>query len=172
MKNLSFLPIYQAIRGKRIASKKFVLVLFVAMLSAGCAVVGPGPTNIKYSEATATLPLAANAIHTVPTRWYPNTLLGTTDSFHNSSIGGRLFITPERLVFAVYDEPTNNFLQGHEVAFSNVTWMTGKIYGAARIIRFQSNNAVHSFIFGGGTNSDGQELDKDSILEYILGRVQ
>ena len=151
--------------------KKFILVLFVTMLSAGCATVGPGPTNIKYNRAISTLPVATDAIYTVPAGRYPNTLLGDAVSFHNSSISGRLFITPERLVFAVYDESTNNFLQGYEVVFSNVSWMTGKFHGGARIVRFQSDNAVHSFLFGGGTNSEGQELNKDQILEYILGRV-
>jgi hypothetical protein len=151
--------------------KGTVLLMVITVLLAGCATVGPGPTSKNYKQAVKTLPMAADAIYSMPASWYPNTLLGDVDSFHHTSISGRLFVTPERLVFAVYDEPTNSFLQGYEVVFSNITWMTGKIHGVARIIRFQSNNAVQSFIFGGWSNEEGQELNKDQILEYLLGRV-
>ncbi|GJQ50762.1 MAG: hypothetical protein HKUEN01_31480 [Candidatus Kuenenia stuttgartiensis] len=152
--------------------KDTVLLMAVILFLAGCAAVGPGPTGKNYNQAVKTLPMAVDAIHSMPASWYPNTLLGDVDSFYHTSTSGRLFVTPERLVFAVYDEPTNSFLQGYEVAFSNITWMTGKIHGVGRIIRFQSNNSIQSFIFGGWSNEEGQELNKDQMLDYLLGRVQ
>jgi hypothetical protein len=144
------------------------LILFLT----GCAAVGPGPTDKAYKQAVETLPIAADALYTIPATWFPNTLLGDADSFNHTSTSGRLFITPERLVFAVYDDSTNSFLQGYEAVFSNISWMTGRIHGVARIIRFQSNNTIQSFLFGGWTKEEGQDLNKDQILEYILGRVQ
>lgn len=152
-------------------SKGTVLWMAIALFLAGCATVGPGPTGKNYPKAVKTLPMAADAVFSMPAAWYPNTLLGDVDSFHHTSTSGRLFVTPERLVFAVYDEPTNSFLQGYEVSFSNITWMTGKIHGAARIIRFQSENNVQSFIFGGWSKEEGVRLNKDQMLEYLLSRV-
>jgi hypothetical protein len=153
-------------------SRCFVFMMFLILFLTGCATIGPGPTNKNYKRAVETLPMAADALYSMPASWYPNTLLGDADSFNHTSISGRLFITPERLVFAVYDDSKNSFLQGYEIVFSNITWMTGKIHGVARIIRFQSNNTIQSFIFGGWAKEEGQDLNKDQILEYILGRVQ
>ena len=119
-----------------------------------------------------TLPIVSDTIYSMPASWYPNMLVGGTDSFTHIPISGRLFITPERLIFAVYDEPTNSYLQGYEATFSNITWMTGKVHGVMRIIRIQYNNNIHSFIFGGWLGDEEHVSDKDQIFEYILSRVQ
>ncbi len=145
-----------------------VLLLILFLLLVGCAEVGPGPTIPNYQKAIKTLPVAKNAIYTLGAHWYPNTLLGDADSFHHPATSGRLFVTPERLIFAVYDDTTNNFLQAYEVLFSHITWMTGKIFGRARIIRFQADNSIQSFLLWSETENEGQTLDKDEIFEFKI----
>lgn len=138
----------------------------------GCATPGPGATDKNYKKAIEPLQIAGDVIYSIPAWWFPNTLLGDLESLNHTSISGRLFVNQERLVFAVYDEETNSFLKGYEVAFFDIKWMTGKSLGIARIIRFQSNNEVQSFLFGRLTKSEGQELDKDQIMNDILLRFQ
>ena len=155
-------------------SRSFVVLMALISFLAGCATVGPGPTNQNYKQAMETLPMVGDTLYSIAASWYPNILLGDASSFHHgyTSISGRLFITPKKLVFAVYEGSTNSFLQGYEVVFSNITWMTGRIHGVSRIIRFQSNNTIQSFLFSGWTEIEGGEVTSDQILKYILGRVQ
>ena len=148
------------------------LIVITTIILSGCATVGPEPTNKDYSQAITSMPIAKEALYSVPASWYPNTLLGDAMSFHATSTSGRLFITPKRLLFAVYDDSTNSFLQSYEVTFSKISWMTGKYHGVARIIRFSANNTIQSFLFGSWTKGEDAKLNKDQLLEYILGRVQ
>jgi outer membrane lipoprotein-sorting protein len=156
----------------KMKSLGYIVFISLVMVLNGCATVGPSPANTNYKQAVESLSNADDAIDSITASWYTNVLLGDMKSFHNPSILGRLFVTPEKLIFVVYDEATNSFLQTYEVVFSDITWLTSKEHGVMRIIRFQANNTVQSFIFGGWAKEEGQKLEKDQIVEYILGRVK
>ena len=157
-----------------IKSRSFVVLMSLISLLAGCATAGPGPTDQNYKQAVETLPMADDALYSLPASWFPNILYGDFSSLHHSysAISGRLFVTPKKLVFAVYDGSTNSYLKGYEVVFSNITWMTGKAMGLTKIIRLKSNNTIHSFSFAGWMEIEGREVTANEIMEYILGRVQ
>jgi len=146
----------------------YIFAFFITV--SGCAVTGPGPKDPGYSQAARTLRAAKTAIYTISSNWYPNTMLGSIDSFHASSTPGRLFVSPERLTFAVFDDATNSFLLAYEVAHSDVRWLTIKEHGLARIIRLQSGNSVNSFLFGDGETIDGKFIGKDEVAKYLLSR--
>ncbi len=144
----------------------YIFIFFVTV--SGCAVTGPGPKDSGFSLAARTLPAAKTAVYTISSTWYPNTMLGSVDSFHASSTPGRLFVSPERLTFAVFDDATNSFLLAYEVARSDVRWLTIKDHGLARIIRLQSGGSVNSFLFGDGETIDGKFFGKDEVAKYLL----
>lgn len=147
------------------------ICIFAAFVTvSGCAVTGPDPTDPSFSQAARTLPAAKTAVYTISSRWYPNTMLGSVDSFHAKSTPGRLFVSPERLTFAVFDDVTNSFLLAFEVAHSDIRWLTIKEHGLARIIRLQSGNSVSSFLFSNGETIDGKFVGKDEVVNYLLSR--
>lgn len=145
-----------------------IFAFFVTV--SGCAVTGPNPTDAIFSKATRTLPAAKTAAYTISSSWYPNTLLGSIDSFHAKSTPGRLFVSPEMLTFAVFDDVTNSFLLAFEVARSDVRWLTIKEHGLSSIIRLQSGNSVSSFLFKNGETIDGKPVGKDEVAKYLLSR--
>ena len=143
----------------------YIAFFSIVMMLNGCT-VGPSPEN--YKQAVKSISSTNDVIGYSSAQWYTNVLLGSITSFHSPSVEGNLFVTPKKLIFAVYDESTNRFLQTYEVAFSKITWVKGKKHGLARIINFQSNNTIQSFIFGGYVKG----LNKDQLLEYILSHVK
>lgn len=145
--------------------------LFTLMLSS-CAVHGPGPTDVGYPEAVKRFSSAKEAEYILTASWFPNIVLGSVESFGAASSPGRLFITPERLVFAVYDDATNTFLKSFEASYSSIAWVTAKEHGLSRILRLQTNNTVHSFVFATGERPTGQPADKDHVVKYVLGKFQ
>lgn len=158
-------------------SKFSVLLIVLILFSAGCAdFVGPGPTNQKFAKAVGTLPMAPDTLYSTMALWFPNKIFSAADSFGGAVTEGRLFVTPERLVFAAYDQQTNSFLQAYEVSYSNITWMTWRIQLGDKILRIQTNNSVHSFFLfdrEGWSKEGGEGLDiPQKIMEYVLSRVQ
>ncbi|MBL6952421.1 MAG: hypothetical protein ISR50_07295 [Alphaproteobacteria bacterium] len=136
----------------------------------GCALGGPAPDMKGYSHAVKGLPFAKTAKYTMRGSWHPNTLV---DSVGIDTVGtsGRLFVTPEKLVFAVFDKQTSVFLKAFEVSYSNTNWITVKEQGVLRIIRLQTNDSIHSFGFSEGVDSGGQAVDRDEIVKYVIGRL-
>jgi len=149
-------------------SAKYLLVYLLSFILFGCAVHGPAPTDPSYSEAVRNIVSAKDARYILSAAWYPNVMLGNIESFHASSSQGKLFVTPERLVFAVYDDATNSFLKSFEASYSNISWFTAKEHGLSRILRLQTSNTVHSFLFSCGYMENGSPADKDAVVQYIL----
>ena len=137
----------------------------------GCANFCPGPTDKNYNDAIKTIKLYGTAVYNAPGSWYPNTVLGDTSSFHNPSIQGRLFITPERFVFAVYDDQKNSFLKAYELSYTDIKWITGKKHGLSRLLRVQSGNTVNSFSFSSCFRDKEQECNKDELMNYVLDQA-
>lgn len=148
--------------------KRSIYILVFLVSIGGCAVTGPGPTDPSFSQSVHTLPAAKTAIYTVSSNWYPNTMLGSVDSFHANSTSGRLFVSAEQLTFAVFDDATNSFFLAYQIAHSDVRWLTIKEHGLARIIRLQSGSSVNSFLFGDGETLEGEFVGKDEIAKYLL----
>jgi hypothetical protein len=147
-----------------------LLALVFAFLC-GCATVGPGPTDKNYNDAIKTIKLFGATLYNTPGSWYPNTVLGDTSSFHNPSINGRLFFTPERFIFAVYDDQKNSFLKTYELSYSDIKWITGKQHGLSRILRIQSENTVNSFTFSSCFRANEQECSKDELMNFVLDKA-
>jgi len=146
------------------------ICLLVLLSLSGCAVTGPGPVHPDYGGAVRDLPFHEEAVFVVPASWYPNTILGSMSSFHASSTAGTLFITPERLLFAMYDGATNTFVQSITIQYSDVTWITGKQHGLTRILRLRTTETVSSFHFKGGADPSGVPVGKDEVMNYVLDR--
>lgn len=147
-----------------------MLSLFIAVLSTGCATRGPVPSDSSYSQAVRSLSVSRDALYSSSSIWYPNNMLGSVGSFNAEKTRGRLFLTPDRLTFAVYDETSNTFRLGYESLYSKIRWGTIKDLGLSRIIRMQSDNAVQSFAFSDAQNSKGEETDKDEVVKFLVGK--
>lgn len=147
-----------------------ILSLIFAELSTGCATRGPIPTDSSYSQAVRIFPVSRDALYSSSSSWFPNNMLGSMRSFNAEKTRGRLFFTPDRLTFAVYDETTNTFRRGYESLYSNIRWGTIENYGLSRIIRMQSDNAVQSFTFSDAQNSEGEDVDKDEVVKFLVGK--
>lgn len=154
----------------RVSSIILLVVILIAIY--GCATFGPGPTDREYSQAIDKLPVAKIAVYIVPAAWYPSVILGDIESFHSPSVTGTLFLTQERLVFATYDSATNIFLQSFSATYSDISWITTKKHGLSRIIRIQSSNNVHSFVYSSGYKNNGEEADKDEIMHFLLDKFK
>ena len=149
-----------------------LFLLFSVLFLQACVAHSPAPTAAGYSSAIENLSAAQNAKYVVTSNWYPNVLLGSVDSFHASSTHGKLFITPDRLVFAVYDSATKSYLQSYDISYSKITWLTAKEHGRGRIIRLQANNTINSFLFSNGVKPDGHTAHKDEITNYLLEKFK
>ena len=151
--------------------KNILIAITLVFFVTGCAVVGPGPTENGYSNAVQNFTGHKEALYTSGSEWFPNVLLGSASSFNSSYIEGRLFITPERLIFAVYDSPTNSYLEAKDILYSDIDWITGKHHGLSRILRVRTDESLDSFAFSGGYAIDtGENVGKDTIMKYVLGR--
>lgn len=142
----------------------------IAMLCASCAVTGPAPTEAAYSQAAKSLPVAKEAKYSMSAGWYPNTILGSTESFHAKPTPGRLFVTEDRLSFAAYDEITNTFLAAYETSYSNIQWLTLTNLGLSRLVRLQAGNSVHSFAFSAAATGSGSIAEKDEVVRFLSAK--
>lgn len=145
---------------------QFVAHVYIAIfvLISGCATNGPGVVDQDFEKSIQTLNLNDDIHYAIAASWFPNTILGNANSFNNASVEGRLFLTSEQMIVAIYDEPTKSYLEGYSVLFSDIQWMTSKNHGLSRILRFQSNKQVQSFLFG-------NEKDSDNVVEFVLSKV-
>ena len=152
---------------------KMAVILFTILLSlSGCATYGPGPTDIEYSQAINKLPIAKISVYTMKASWFPNVMLGDVMSFHSPSVAGTLFLSQEQMVFATFDSETNIFLQSFSSPYSDMRWITIKKHGVSRIIRIQTNNNVHSFVYSSGSKNNGEDADKDEIMQFLLDKFK
>lgn len=156
-----------------------VVFIILLMIVYGCTTFGskptfgPVPMDKEYSQAINELPAAKIAVYIVPASWYPGVMLGSVMSFHSyGAVAGTLFLTQERLVFAIYDDATNIFLQSFLANYSDLVWITTKKHGLSRIIRLQSNNNIHSFLYTSGYKNNGEDADKDEIMYFLLDKFK
>jgi len=149
---------------------RLVALLLAILMICGCATFGPAPSEPEYSKAIEKLPAAKTAVYIMEAAWYPNIVLGDMSSFHAQSNAGSLFVTPEQLVFAAYDSATDRFLQSFSASYADMGWLTTKQHGLSRIIRVQINNSVHSFLFARGQKSNGEDADKDEVMQFVLNK--
>lgn len=150
--------------------KVSLLVFLCAFLMAGCANFGPDPANPNYAKAIKGLNIQSQVVYAIAGSWFPNTILGSIDSFSNPSSAGTLFVTNDRLVFALYDESTTTFLEAFSVPYSDITWISGDTHGLSYMLRLRTSANVSSFLYTGGVDGNGTLHSKEVVSAYILGK--
>lgn len=149
-----------------------ILVLLWVVLLVGCANAGPNPDDPQYAKAVEKIPAVKNAEYMAVAHWYPNVLLGDFASFNAVPIEGRLFATPDTLVFSVFDLPSKRFLPTNSIDYSAIDWITWKEHGLSNILRFQAENSINSFLFNHANDSSGQSIENSVIQNYITKQHQ
>ncbi len=149
---------------------RYVLLSFFVLISA-CASYGPTVKDSNYKNSISSLGLSGDNMHSIRASWYPNKIIGMTDS-DNPYASGRLYIESEKIIFASYDESVNFYKKLFEVMYSDVDSVTKGGFGATRIMRLRlKNNNIHSFKMTSWTTEDGESMGKSEIIQYVADQV-
>lgn len=146
-----------------------LIMLLCALFLTACANSGPNPADLEYARATKSLNESQEAVYVLTADWVRDAVMGSLSSFANVSDArhGKLFIGEKSITFASYDSTTSSFIRAYRISYSDIDWLTNKKHGVSRIIRLQSNDSSHSFIFSTALDASGSRVDKDEVLRFI-----
>ncbi len=97
--------------------------------------------------------------------------LGTIGQFGEKAIEGVFFISSKQILFSVYNPNLMTYYTVDQIKFDDITSLSSKKHGITRLITIKTKkNYVYSIMVVLCLNNEGVEVDKDKVVEFILGQ--
>jgi hypothetical protein len=153
---------------------KFKFLILFLIFTSGCSIWGPNPKENHYQYSIRTIPECNNIVYILHGILWPNVSVDDTLFSLPKGVNGVLFVTDNKIIFAVYDKTVLTYYS--QVIFNFADFAAASLrknlLGVRKIIQFQTlDGKINSFGIIDSFTSDGDDADENAGVAYILDKI-